>query len=149
MRFLKLRIAWSVVWGSVAVLLVAMWVRSYGREGILYRNLKRLQITVQSSEGFFSFVYFQPKYSFDPATNLYKRRNGYVIERMPQWLVSRGLSFSISDPRDHYRSDPFHTKAVLAFFPPHSANHDNASGRGAGVGRVVDSAITFPLWRAF
>ena len=29
MRFRKLRIAWSVVWGVAAVLLVVLWVRSY------------------------------------------------------------------------------------------------------------------------
>jgi hypothetical protein len=29
MRFLKLRIAWSVVWGLAAVLLIVLWVRSY------------------------------------------------------------------------------------------------------------------------
>jgi hypothetical protein len=29
MRYRKLRIAWSVVWGVVAVLLIALWVRSY------------------------------------------------------------------------------------------------------------------------
>src|SRR6185369_6057413 len=29
MRFRKLRIAWSVFWGVVAVLLVVLWLRSY------------------------------------------------------------------------------------------------------------------------
>ena len=29
MRYRKLRIAWSVVWGLIALLLVALWVRSY------------------------------------------------------------------------------------------------------------------------
>jgi hypothetical protein len=29
MKFRKLRIAWSVVWGLLAVLLIALWVRSY------------------------------------------------------------------------------------------------------------------------
>jgi hypothetical protein len=29
MRFRKLRIAWSVFWGLVAVLLIVLWVRSY------------------------------------------------------------------------------------------------------------------------
>ena len=29
MRFRKLRIAWSVVWGLACVLLIALWVRSY------------------------------------------------------------------------------------------------------------------------
>ena len=30
MRFRKLRIAWSVAWGVVAVLQIVLWVRSYG-----------------------------------------------------------------------------------------------------------------------
>src|ERR1700750_2481876 len=29
MKYRKLRIAWSVVWGVLAVLLIALWVRSY------------------------------------------------------------------------------------------------------------------------
>ncbi|HEX3602026.1 MAG TPA: hypothetical protein VHU84_17870 [Lacipirellulaceae bacterium] len=29
MRFRKLRIAWSVIWGMIEVLLIALWVRSY------------------------------------------------------------------------------------------------------------------------
>ena len=31
MRFRKLRIAWSVAWGTVALLLLVVWVRSYWR----------------------------------------------------------------------------------------------------------------------
>jgi hypothetical protein len=31
MRYRKLRIAWSVVWGVASVLLIALWVRSYWR----------------------------------------------------------------------------------------------------------------------
>jgi hypothetical protein len=31
MKYRKLRIAWSVAWGIVAVLLVVLWVRSYWR----------------------------------------------------------------------------------------------------------------------
>ena len=31
MRYRKLRIAWSVVWGLASVLLVVLWVRSYWR----------------------------------------------------------------------------------------------------------------------
>ena len=29
MRYRKLRIAWSVAWGLLAVILIALWVRSY------------------------------------------------------------------------------------------------------------------------
>jgi hypothetical protein len=35
MRFRKLRIAWSVAWGSASVLLIMLWVRSYWRYDML------------------------------------------------------------------------------------------------------------------
>jgi hypothetical protein len=35
MRYRKLRIAWSVGWGLVAVLLIVLWVRSYAHGGQL------------------------------------------------------------------------------------------------------------------
>src|SRR5262245_6814089 len=35
MKYRKLRIAWSVVWGIVAVLLVLLWVRSYWKWDML------------------------------------------------------------------------------------------------------------------
>jgi hypothetical protein len=36
MRFRKLRIAWSLAWGLVAVLLIALWVRSYWYDDGIY-----------------------------------------------------------------------------------------------------------------
>jgi hypothetical protein len=36
MKHRKLRIAWSVAWGIVAVLLIALWVRSYWRFDVVY-----------------------------------------------------------------------------------------------------------------
>src|SRR5437868_3446581 len=36
MRFRKLRIAWSVVWGLVCVLLIAWWISSYYRTNNQY-----------------------------------------------------------------------------------------------------------------
>ena len=42
MRFRKLRIAWSVGWGLAAVLLIALWVRSYWRvDGLTARDAER------------------------------------------------------------------------------------------------------------
>jgi hypothetical protein len=35
-KFRKLRIAWSVIWGLAAVLLIVLWVRSYWRTDDLY-----------------------------------------------------------------------------------------------------------------
>jgi hypothetical protein len=39
MRFRKLRIAWSVGWGILAVLLIVLWVRSYWYKDTLIANL--------------------------------------------------------------------------------------------------------------
>jgi hypothetical protein len=36
MKYRKLRIAWSVAWGVVAVLLIALWVRSYWYIDVLW-----------------------------------------------------------------------------------------------------------------
>ena len=49
MNHRKLRIAWSVAWGIVAVLLVVLWVRSYSRRDIL--TLAAKMQTVVSSLG--------------------------------------------------------------------------------------------------
>ena len=37
-RFRKLRIAWTAWWGSVAVLLCVVWVRSYWKKDTIYRT---------------------------------------------------------------------------------------------------------------
>jgi hypothetical protein len=43
MRFRKLRIAWSVVWGIIAVLLIALWVRSYSwHDTLIYEKASRI-----------------------------------------------------------------------------------------------------------
>jgi hypothetical protein len=38
MRYRKLRIAWSLIWGLVAVLLIMLWVRSYSYQQPLYAH---------------------------------------------------------------------------------------------------------------
>jgi hypothetical protein len=47
MKYRNLRIAWSVLWGVLAVLLVVLWVRSYQREDTLLTNVGRLTWIVQ------------------------------------------------------------------------------------------------------
>src|SRR4051812_42896523 len=75
MRFRKLRIAWSVLCGLACVLLIAVWVRSYGREGIHY--FRGTFCRTQSSNGKFSFEYFRPEYSLDKSTNRLQPINGF------------------------------------------------------------------------
>ena len=51
MRFRKLRIAWSVVWGLAVVLLVVLWVRSYWWMDGIGHNNGTCVIDVQSASG--------------------------------------------------------------------------------------------------
>jgi hypothetical protein len=50
MRFRKLRIAWSVAWGVMAVLLVALWVRSYRTIDEVYGRIPGVADVVCSSD---------------------------------------------------------------------------------------------------
>jgi hypothetical protein len=38
MKYCKLRIAWSLAWGIVAVLLIALWIRSYTHSAEFHKN---------------------------------------------------------------------------------------------------------------
>jgi hypothetical protein len=59
MRFRKLRIAWSVAWGIVAVLLIALWVRSYWWCDTVGLNLLPTRlVTLDSDEGRLNFEAF-------------------------------------------------------------------------------------------
>ena len=52
MKFRKLRIAWSVAWGIVAVLLIALWVRSFYIADIAMGNISAsAAFTITSDKG--------------------------------------------------------------------------------------------------
>jgi len=55
MRYRKLRVAWSVVWGVLAVLLIALWVRSYYRADKLWRIYSVVDSGVESEGGTLSY----------------------------------------------------------------------------------------------
>ena len=55
MRYRKLRIAWSVAWGAVAVLLCVLWVRSYWWIEQVYYRYQKAVIGVDSMRGTISF----------------------------------------------------------------------------------------------
>src|SRR5262245_16243948 len=59
MRFRKLRIAWSVVWGIAAVLLIVLWVRSFNRFddlAFLFNNSQSI-VAVQTEPGSLVWVW--------------------------------------------------------------------------------------------
>jgi hypothetical protein len=70
MKYHKLRIAWSVTWGIMAVLFVALWVRSYSHDDFLVKTASPGFPVLESSEG--QFTYF-----FSPSA---------AIPDVPYWL---------------------------------------------------------------
>jgi hypothetical protein len=58
MKFRKLRTAWSVGWGLLAVLLIVLWVRSVERWERVYLGIsKSIGINLQSGNGQVKLVY--------------------------------------------------------------------------------------------
>jgi hypothetical protein len=58
LRFRKLRIAWSVGWGVVAVLLCVLWVRSYWRVEYVRAGVPPACIEIKSADGNVHFYRF-------------------------------------------------------------------------------------------
>src|SRR5690348_8525325 len=56
MRFRKLRIAWSVVWGLAAVLLIVFWVRSYWHVDVLQKPSASRLFIISSSKGRLAYL---------------------------------------------------------------------------------------------
>jgi hypothetical protein len=69
MKYRKLRIAWSVAWGIVAVLLIALWVRSYWVADVIGRTSPLREVIWESNRGSLSYVRFVPHTSTSQFTN--------------------------------------------------------------------------------
>jgi hypothetical protein len=98
MRFRKLRIAWSVFWGLVSVLLMVLWVRSYWWSDSIWTSHVGMssttgvgQVAVRSMPTNYlgpqwtSFpakdsIFISPRFAFRPGANL-----SYV--NVPYWFV--------------------------------------------------------------
>jgi hypothetical protein len=58
LRFRKLRIAWSVGWGLLAVLLIMLWVRSYSHISFVWRvSSTGVNTRFESANGGVAFLY--------------------------------------------------------------------------------------------
>ncbi len=125
MKHRKLRITWSVAWGIVAVLLLAMWLRSHWKSDNFYNS----RITVGSTTGEFQFgVFWTPNQRKPLWTSLPARKDIFISPifcfrpdedlsylNAPYWFLT--LIFSIFG-----RS----LMVTVAFQPPHSANRHNS-----------------------
>jgi len=104
MKYRKLRIAWSVVWGLLAVLLIVFWVRSYSWSDCIWTSHVGMcsatgvaQLAVRSKPSNYlerqwtsapakTSIFISPRFAFRPAANL-----SYV--NVPYWFLI--LTFSI------------------------------------------------------
>jgi hypothetical protein len=62
MKHRKLRIAWSVAWGLLAVLLCVVWVRSSARLEILEKRIGARAVQASSVKGRVAIGYLRPHY---------------------------------------------------------------------------------------
>src|SRR5262245_38540076 len=123
MRFRKLRIAWSVVWGILAVLLLMLWVRSYWWFDNVNFSTSGTEV-VQSFDGVLGFVYSrqvsnagltsmsaEELASLTLSTNREKMPhwyfssniNGMTIIKSPHWFVTLLPCILVAVPWIHWR----------------------------------------------
>ncbi len=98
MRYRKLRIAWSVVWGLAAVLLVALWVRSYWWvDEAALGSLSDRFIRIASSAGEFAIDEDKvpPAVTFPPRWDSLPQMKGHTKLapdfNEPRWAASIGF----------------------------------------------------------
>ena len=95
MNYRKLRIAWSVGWGFICLLLIVLWVRSYSvydrayapRFGVLSDN-GGVRLWVGTSPQINGWAFRSDRVSFDRSPKLYYFANQDFAEiAIPYWLL--------------------------------------------------------------
>ena len=135
-RFRKLRIAWSVGWGVVAVLLVVLWVRSYWRVDGIYIAHSHSAVSIRGD------LYIDAGVAGPASLGPSKHDYGSHVTHST-WTLGKGVVLNeqrggsylgayVADIHMHSR-----TLAPLPFLPPHTANRDDAGCGGAGADRAV------------
>ena len=88
MKYRKLRIAWSVAWGVVAVLICVVWVQSYSNPGRFPKSQWEMgRLAIYSTEGVLRTVeakwieYTQPTdyFSYDIPSRLQSKYGRFVV----------------------------------------------------------------------
>lgn len=111
MKYRKLRIAWSVGWGLLAVLLMALWVRSFWVTDLVSRiDNRKIATTIGSQYGTVYFAHFDAEIGYRYSANssaprpwAYKSLTGYISNNglfvwkrdqsslhaaLPHWLIA-------------------------------------------------------------
>src|SRR5262245_41449478 len=95
MRYRKLRIAWSVFWGLVCLLLSVLWVRSYESGIVLNERItKTTALCFASQRGFCGTLFFDPTVYASP-------KWGLMTSNASTW-GSPSWDFAIHSKADRY-----------------------------------------------
>jgi hypothetical protein len=102
MRYRKLRIAWSVAWGVVAILLIVLWVRSYWWGDVVHALDKNLIATsIGSNRG--ELYYSQIDWKLDVGAG-HSSSHGWHYQSLPPFaqdkrqlvsLIRTGVAFRL------------------------------------------------------
>jgi hypothetical protein len=166
MRFRKLRIAWSVGWGLLGVLLIVLWVRSYYSTvfvvgpltdpyGSLLIETRQGRVTLCLSYGSGVVggrnaspwgMHFKPLEEWEQVNPPLNARPVFSYVR---WNVNHQLpNIALLVSHASLRLSRISTVAfalVQALQPPHSANPHDASGGGAGIDHIR-GAVEWRAW---
>src|SRR4051812_47765657 len=93
MKFRKLRIAWSVVWGVVAVLLILLWARSYWRWGAFFSPpINSTAIWTDSVQGLvYCFTAYSTGAGWDEVPNTERVADSFRNRRRAQTVAGFGV----------------------------------------------------------
>jgi hypothetical protein len=100
MKFHKLRIAWSVVWGLFAVLLVVLWVRSYYRCDLLRGIATPAGCDIYSDCGRLAFCWFTSPVTREGMIDKWKNnqeRSGLIEDNFFSPIASHGFGYHRDD----------------------------------------------------
>ena len=91
MKYRKLRIAWSVAWGVVCLLLVALWVRSYYYQDVFEAKTSWRQFQIKSWPGRLEFSQLNVQRMFRSKVMISPQEAQIILKEMSQgkWHVSR------------------------------------------------------------
>jgi hypothetical protein len=159
-RFRKLRIAWSVGWSIICLLLIALWIRSYRGGDYLYWNYAyHRSIVVGSTRG--QIVYYSGPFTIGRSDNLrfekaseigYEMaiRHSIVVPllqsasfspiRAARFPIGRSLALVVSHWFSALVTAVFSAAPLVSVVkpiqPPHTSNRHDAGCPGAGADRV-------------
>jgi hypothetical protein len=115
MTFRKLRIAWSVAWGIVAMLLCVLWVRSYSRLDFCKIPIGSLHFHTIKGKAIFFTLPQRPDFKVGTVPMKYVAHHDVLNSPYSGWSTPTGFTISEEKPAPHFQL-PFFIPTIVALF---------------------------------